>query len=689
MRRLCPWVLLAAALAGPAMRADEGMWLFNAPPRAQLEARYGFELTDAWLDRLMRASARVDDQGSGCFVSADGLLITNYHVTLHTLQRMSSAERNYVRDGFCARTQAEELGCAGLQIDVLQSIEDVTGRVNAAVPASLSESDSAAARRRVFAEIEKESVERTGLKSEIVILFQGGRYHLYRYRSYTDVRLVFAPEFQAAFFGGDPDNFEFPRYNLDVCLFRVYERGRPAHPPHLRWSPAGPKDGELVFVSGHPGRTQRLFTVSELQFLRDARIPRTLALLKRREVLLDAWGARADENARRAKDDLFTIRNSRKVYDGELAVLQDPGFMAARQAQEDAFKRRAAGLPAGAAVPEAFRRITRALEIESSHYLRYRYLELEAGFLSDSFVIARTLLRSGDERAKPEGERLREYADARRPQLELGLFSDKPIYADYEILKLGDSLTDLAQALGSEDPLVRRVLAGKSPRDRAAELILETRVRDPAFRRRLYRGGRATVAAARDPLIEVARAVDAQSRSLRSIMEAQEEACQEAHAAIGRARSALREPNTYPDATFTLRLAFGTVKGYPENGAWVAPVTDFAGLCARSDAHHGREPFDLAPSWRLHRAELDPSTPLNFATTCDVTGGNSGSPTVNRAGEVVGIVFDGNIYSLSNDFGYSDAQCRALSVASPAILEALRKVYHADALANELLTGHR
>ena len=678
------------ALALPLLRADEGMWLYSAPPRPQIKAKYGFDLAPAWLDHLMHASVRFNSGGSGSFVSGDGLVITNHHVGLDSLQKMSTAGKNYARDGFYAATAADEVKCLDLELNVLQSTADVTARVNAAIPAGITGDAAAKARQKVIAAIEKESRDQTGLRSDVVTLYQGGAYHLYRSKRYTDIRLVFAPEQQAAFFGGDPDNFEYPRYDMDICLFRVYENNQPVHPADfLRWSAAGAKNGELVFVSGHPGHTDRLLIVPELKFLRDEQFPLLLALLKRREVLLSAWSARSEENARRAKDELFGIQNSRKVRDGMEAALQDPAFLRDKEEAENRFKRQLDLKPSGPVTLLAFRRIASAQENIARDYLRYRMLESGSGFNSDSFAIARALLRAGAERPKPNGERLKEFADARRESLELELFSDKPIYPDFEIIKLADSLTDLTERLGADDPTVRAVLQGKSPRARAADLVLGTRVRDVAFRRQLDAGGAAAVLAAHDPMIELAREIDGEARALRKNVEAQEETEQQAQAIIGRARFALQGESTYPDATFTLRLSYGTVKGYEENGEAVPALTTIAGLYARSAAHHDREPFDLPPRWVERRAALDPATPLNFVTTCDIIGGNSGSPTVNRAGEFVGIIFDGNIHSLAADFGYDETQSRALSVHSAGIIAAIRQVYGANALADELGRGHR
>ncbi len=679
---------LGSLLLALAPRADEGMWLFNALPRDKLREAHGFELTDAWLEHLMQASVRFNSGGSGSFVSEDGLLLSNHHVGADALQKLSTPEKNYLRDGFYARRPEEEIRCVDLELNVLQGIEDVTARVNAAVPAEATPEQAFQARRAVMAAIEKESLERTGLRSDVVTLYQGGAYHLYRFKRYTDVRLVFAPEMQIAFFGGDPDNFEYPRHVLDICLFRAYEDGRPARVPHyLRWSRAGVQPGELTFVSGHPGRTSRLLTLAELEYLRDAQFPYTLEWLKRREVLLAAWSARSEENARRAKDDLFGVQNSRKARDGGLAGLLDPAFMDTRRRAEEAFKAAAAARPEAREVAAAFEQIAAAQQAIAADALRYRLLEAAHGFAAESFRIARTLLRAGEEFPKPNGERLPEFRDSSRPSLELDLFSSKPIYPDLETLALTDSLTFLVEKLGWADPLVQQVLAGQSPRARAARLVAGTRVREVAERRRLHDGGAAAVAAAADPMIELARQVDTEAREVRRRVEAQDERKRQAHAVLARARFALQGAGTYPDATFTLRLAYGTVRGYQEDGRTLPPWTTLEGLYARAAEMNHRPPFDLPPRWVRRKGALDLKTPLNFVGTHDIIGGNSGSPVVNRAGEFVGVIFDGNIHSLVLDFAYDDTLARSISVDSRGILEALRRVYRADRLVRELTTG--
>ena len=679
-------VLLFTFTAG----ADEGMWLFNQPPRVLLRERHQFDVTDAWLEHLQKSSVRFGSGGSGSFVSADGLLISNHHVAADALQKVSSREKNYLRDGFLARTLAEEIKCLDLEVNVLESIEDVTARINAAIPADAAPAAAFAARRQAIAAVEKESLERTGLRSDVVTLWQGGAYHLHRFKRYTDVRIVFAPEAQIAAFGGDAENFEFPRHCLDVCLFRVYENGQPVRLKHfLRFSATGAAAGELTFVSGHPGHTSRLLTVVELQSHRDAGLPFRLNQLKRSEVLLGNWSALNSENARRAKKSLNGTQNSRKALDGRLAGLLDPELMGAKIRAEAELKAQFAAKPEAAAALAAYDQIAAATKTLQAQAIRHSLLEGGGGFSSDSFGIARTLLRAAAERPKPNGDRLREFSDSGKASLELALFSAKPIYPDLELLTLTDALTFMTGQLGTSDPLVQQILAGKSPRARAAELLTGTQVRDVAFRRRLYEGGAGAVAAANDPLIELARLVDGEARALRKVAEEQGEIKHQAHAAIARARNTVRGTAGYPDATFTLRLAFGKVEGFTTAGQTVPPWTTYGTLYEREREMQSRPPFDLPPLWEKRRSQLNQKTPFNFISTADIIGGNSGSPVVNRAGEFVGIIFDGNLESLPWDYAYSDREGRAVSVHSAAILESLKQVYGAKVLAQELLTGRR
>jgi hypothetical protein len=687
------WLPLVAALLigfNSVAYSDEGMWLFNNPPRKLLKEKYGFEPTDQWLEHVQKSSVRFNSGGSGSFVSPDGLVMTNHHVGADCLQKLGDKEHNYYRDGFHAKTRAEEKRCLDLELNVLMEIEDVTERVSAAVKPGLKPEQAAAARRKIMAEIEKESQDKTGMRSDVVTLYQGAQYHLYRFKKYTDVRVVFAPEQQIAFYGGDPDNFEYPRFDLDVCLFRVYENDKPAKIEHyLNWSSNGAAENELVFVSGHPGRTDRLDTVAELEYLRDRGFPYLLQRLYRWEVLLGSYSARSDENARKAKEFLFSVQNSRKARVGGLAGLLDPELILQKQAAEKKLREQVATNTDLRDSLSAWDRIAEAEKVRAKNLRKITLLEgargRTAGFNSRLFEIARTLVRAAEERAKPNGERLREYRDSNRESLELDLFSEEPIYNDFELLTLTDGFVFLAGQFGERNKLVREVLAGKSPHDRASELINGTKLKEVAERKRLYEGGAKAVDASTDPMIALAKLADPEARAVRKIMESEvDEVKRQAYAKIAKAKYAVEGTSTYPDATFTLRLAFGVVKGYEEDNQQIPFQTTFAGLYERAAQHHNKPPFDLPLRWVERKEKLDLNTPFNFVCTADIIGGNSGSPVINKNAEVVGLIFDGNIHSLVLDFIYTDKQARAVAVHSQGIVEALRKVYDAGELADEL-----
>src|SRR5436190_2418951 len=695
--RISRWSLLLLVLTAvsPAF-ADEGMWLFNNPPLKQLKEKYKFEPTPQWLEHLQKSSIRFNSGGSGSFVSSTGLAITNHHVGLDTLQKISTEKNNYVRDGFYAKTQKDEVKAADLELNVLDSIEDVTQRVTGAVQPSMSPEDANKARSNVIAQIENESKQKTGLRSDVITLYQGGVYNLYRYKRYDDVRIVFAPEEQMAFYGGDPDNFEYPRFDLDICILRAYENGKPAKIEHfLKWNSKGPADNELTFVSGHPGRTDRQLTVSELAETRDVEIPYLLDIFARREVMLHSFAKRSFENARRVQADVRGIENNRKRYDGYIAALVDAEVWALIEQREKTLRDGMNGNAQFQPTLAAYDRIKQAQEATAKVSPVYNYFESFRGgpgasyrapraFYSTLFKYARRLVRAAEERPKPNGERFPEFRDSNKESLELDLFSTEPVYDDMEQIMLTDSLTDLATRFGFNDPLVQKVLAGKSPGARAAELIKGTKVKDVAVRKQLYEGGAAAVTAAKDPMIELARLTDAPARATRKIYETQDETKQQAYADIAKARFAIEGTNNYPDATFTLRLSYGTVRSYEENGKPVASFTDFAGLYTRSAEHNNQPPFDLPQRWIDKKSMLNPATKYDFVSDADIIGGNSGSPVVNQANEFVGIIFDGNIQSLVLDCIFSDKEARAVSVDSAAITEALRKVYDAGALADEL-----
>jgi hypothetical protein len=545
----------------PDTLADEGMWLFNNPPEKLLKDKYQFEASPQWMEHLQQASVRFNVGGSGSFVSSRGLVLTNHHVGADALQKLSTAERDLLKDGFLARTQAEEIKCVDLELNVLIGIEDVTDRVNAAVPSGMKPAEASPARQAVMSTIEQESLDQTGLRSDVVTLYQGGLYHLYRFKKYTDVRLVFAPEQDIAFFGGDPDNFEYPRFDLDFCLFRAYEDDKPVQPPHfLKWSAQGVSDGELVFVSGHPGRTSRQNTVAHLEFLRDRAFPFLLNVLRRREVQLATFSERNRENARRAKDELFGVANSRKARLGGLAGLQDPAVIGRKAAEEKKLRDAVAADPAMRdACGDPWADIGRTLQVWDELYVTYQLLERGLAFNSQKFGLARTLVRMAAEDVKPNAERLREYRTSNRDSLLQQLFSDAPVYDDLETLGLADSLSLYAELAGMQDPLLQELLAGKSPQQRAAELVAGSQLQNVAVRKQLAEGGAASVDASRDPMILLARLADAAAREVRKRYEEQvEEPQRQAYARLADARFHLLGTDTYPDATFTLRLSAPT-----------------------------------------------------------------------------------------------------------------------------------
>lgn len=689
-------IVLFAAVVGlvllPAARADEGMWLLNDPPRKLLQEKYKFDLTDAWLERAQQASIRFNNGGSGSFVSPDGLIVTNHHIGADSLQKLSPKGKDYYRDGFYARTRAEELKCPDLELNVLQSIEDVTARVNAAVKADMTPAQAFAARRAVMAEIEKESLDKTKMRSDVVTLYQGGLYHLYRSKKYTDVRIVMAPEHGIAFFGGDTDNFEFPRYNLDICFFRAYEDGKPAQVKHyFKWSATGPADGDLVFVTGHPGTTNRLETHAKLVYRRDKTLPYTLARLRALEAALLQFSERGPEQRQMAANDLHRVANARKVFSGQYQALLDPAILAKKEAEEQDFQRtvqQAAPEKERPAVLDPWARIAEAQE-KLAHFERDYYL-LERGdaFYSELFGIARHLVRLAAELPKPNADRLREYRESNLESLRFQLFSPAPIHAELERAKLATSLSFLAEQLGGAHPKVRDIFAGKSPAARATELVGGTKLADPAERKRLADGGMKAIEASTDPMIKLALQVDAEARKVRKRHEDEvEEIERQAYAKIATLRFKELGRSVAPDATFTLRLAFGVVKGYEVDGTSLPFHTSFAGAFERAEQQGHREPFTLPKRWLAGKDRLDLAAPFDFVSTADTIGGNSGSPVLNRAGELVGINFDRNRHGLVRNFVYTEVQARHISVHSRGVLEALRKLYDCTPLVEELTTA--
>jgi len=667
--------------------ADEGMWTFNNVPRAEIKKKYGFEVTDEWLNKVRLASVRFNNGGSGSFVSPNGLVPTNYHIVEDIVGEVSTPEKDLAKEGFVAKTRAEEIKAPSLELNVLQSIEDVTARVNGAVKADATDAAAFAARRAEIAAIETESLKATGLRSDVVTLYQGGQYNLYRYKKYTDVRLVFVPEFQAAFFGGDPDNFNFPRFNIDMALVRVYENDQPVHPEnYFKWSTAGAKEGSLVFVTGNPGSTSRLDTVAHLEQLRDTSIPIIIRLLERREAMLKKYMAMGEEQTRQAQNELNSVQNALKVYRGQLGGLKDSSLMARKTKEEQALRKSIAANPERQKLyGDAWDAIAKAHKAYPSYIRDRRIFEQLGGFNSTFFDFARTLVRLAAENEKPNAERLPEYTDARRASLDLALYSPAPIHEDFEKLKLADSLAFMVELLGADNALVKQVLDGKSPEARANELIAGTKLEDVAFRKELAKGGKAAIDASTDPIIVVTRLIDAKAREARTRYESEVTGVERAnYSKIARARFETEGTKLYPDATFTLRLSYGAVEGYMENGKKVPPFTTLGGLYARADSFKQEFPYNLPPRWLEKKKDLNLNTPFNFVSTNDIIGGNSGSPSINQNGELVGLIFDGNIQSLVGDFMYDGSVNRAISVDSRGMLEVLKKVFNANEIAAEL-----
>ena len=663
----------------PRTTVDEGMWLFSDLPMKYLEKTYGFTPDAAWAEHLMRSSVRFNAGGSASFVSSNGLVLTNHHVGSDTLQKLSSEGNDILANGFLAKKKEDELIAPDLELNQLISIKDVTDQVKQAVPEGIDAAAAVAARRAVITEIEEAASKETGNRCNVTTLYGGGRYHLYEYKEFKDVRLVWAPEADSAFFGGDADNFEYPRYCMDACIFRVYENGEPAKTEHfLKWNDAGPKQDELVFVSGNPGSTSRIYTTAALKYERDVRMPYVMDFIRRREILLQQYSLGGPEAKRQANEELLSFQNSRKAYTGMLAGLQDPAYMQKRVEHERALLKRIKADPKLAPYASAWQQIE---EIQ----VRRAALRAESISLTTRvYSLASSFVRLASEDSKPSAERLREYRESSRGTLELRLLSTAEVYRDLERVKLADLIARTVEIRGADSELASKILNGKSPVARADELVSGTRIHDVEFRRKLYEGDRASVLTCGDPMIEFAMMMDAEERRLRAAREELGELEKQAYAKIAEVMFAIEGTSVYPDATFTLRLAFGVVKGYQENGNQVPAFTTMGGAFQHQEKHGNLAPWVLPESWHAAEQQIKSTTPLNFVCTADIIGGNSGSPVVNKAAELVGLVFDGNIQSLSSDFFYSEHQGRAISVHAGAITEALRNIYDAGFLVDEL-----
>jgi hypothetical protein len=679
------FVVSAAALAilAPCIRAEEGMWTFDNPPATQLQQKYNFSPTKEWLDHLRLASVRLNDGGSGSFVSPNGLLLTNHHVARGQLQKNSTAEHDYLRDGFYAAAPDQEMKSPDLEVNVLVNMQDVTARVQGAAKSITDNAKALKARQAEAAAIEKESKEKTGLRSDVVSLYNGGQYWLYQYKAYTDVRLVFAPEQQAAFYGGDPDNFTYPRYDLDMAIFRVYENGKPLHTDnYLKWNARGAAPGDLIFIAGHPGATQRQYTMAQLLVERDVIEPVLIEYYQRRIAAAQAFAAQDSEQARLVGSAIFGLQNSLKVFLGRRDALSDKQIMAKKQAEENDFRAKVAANAAWQKqYGDAWDVIAGAEEKYKALYKTNYYHRTD----SRLFALALQIVQYAAEIKKPDAERLPGYHDAGLESLRFQMLSPAPITPSTEKLFMKFALNVAQEKLGQNDEYLQAIVQGK-PVDAAVDALVDgTKIAEPAFRKSLIDGGEAAIASSNDPMIAAARRVDPISRaSYLQLRDWVTSVLTPAGEKLGKARFLVYGTDAYPDATFTLRLSYGTVAGYEYNGTIAPPFTTFYGLYDRAASFSGKPPFNLTSREAAALPKLKLDTPFDFVSTGDIIGGNSGSPVVDRNGELVGLIFDGNIESLAGDFVYDGSRNRAVAVHSAGMLEGLRKIYGVGALADEL-----
>ncbi len=673
----------APLLASMPAKAEEGMWTFNRFPTDKVKQAYGFAPDQKWLDHVRLSSVRLAQGCSASFVSKDGLVMTNHHCVHECVEELSTPSKDYIADGFFAKAQADEVKCPDLEVNQLIDIKDVTARVMKAAE-GLTDAAANDAKKAEMSRIEKECATSDSLRCDIVTLYNGGVYDLYTYKRHQDVRLVFAPELAIAFFGGDPDNFMFPRHDLDSAFVRVYENGKPAKvKDFFKWSKSGTKEGELTFTAGNPGSTSRLKTIAEILAFRDFGLVKRLMYLSEIRGELVQYAKRGAEQERHSKAMLFGVENGLKAFKGEADALFAPGFVDAIKQKEDALRAKVmADKELAAKYGGAWDAVAGAVQRSRALSVRLGQLEGGQGFRNELFSFARMLVRAADEFQKPNEKRLREFTEGRKPGLEAQLMSPAPLYPEFEIFRMTFALTKLREYLGPDDPTVKLVLGSESPEQLATRLVNGTKLGDPAVRKALYEGGAAAIAASDDPMLKLAKLIDAESRTLRKQYEDEVEAVvRKNNELIAAARFAIEGTSSYPDATFTPRVSYGTVKGWQEGEKAIKPYTTFGTTFER---HTGAEPFALPLSWLDAKPELDLSTPMNLCTTNDIIGGNSGSPVFNRNAEIVGLIFDGNIHSLGGDYGFDPELNRAVAVDSRAIVHALDKVYGATRLVKEL-----
>ena len=665
-------------LSTPHLCAEEGMWTFNGLPLHTIEKQYGVVLTQDWIDHVQKSCLRVSLGGSASFVSPQGLLLTNHHVGSSAIYHLSTQGRDLMESGFLAKTFDEEIPCPNMYVDQLISIQDVTAEIHAKAISSELPEEREKARQTAIAEIKEKAQKETGLQPEVVSLYQGARYHLYLYQRYTDVRLVMAPEKSIAFFGGDADNFEYPRFDLDICFFRVYQDGVPlATKNFLKWSKEGPQLSEPLFVVGHPGKTRRMLTSSHLEFLRDQELSLLLKWMKTKQAKLQAFGQISQENRRIAEQDLFSIENSLKVISRLCDDLTNSSMIADKRKEEVVlFEKNTNTNP--------WKSLENTLESAKAYYPKFLVLEGLGSNYSKAYLWAKTLLRLSQEKGKPNSERLKEYTDTEIPKLELDLFSTEPVYKNLEKLRLLDNLQRTIDLLGTKHPVSRIIRNHQTLESRVDDLLNGTKLFDLEYRKELYSNLDA-VSQSTDPFIILAKELDPFAREVREQKETLLDPVQnESYDEIAKILFERYGETVYPDATFTLRLSFGSMKGYLEKDQFIDPVTLVRGAFDKAKSHDFQEPFNLPQSWIAKETEIQKQAPLNFVSTNDIIGGNSGSPIINKNGELVGLIFDGNAHSISWSFKFDDVKGRATSVHSSGILEALQNIYGADNLIQEI-----
>jgi hypothetical protein len=673
----------AALLAAAPAQADEGMWTYDHVPSAQMKAKYGWAPDAAWLKHAQLSSIRLAQGCSASLISPDGLVMTNHHCARECISALSDARHDYVANGFYAPALTDEKACPDLEANQLTDISDVSKTIQAAT-AGKSGKAFADAERAAIAQVQKGCGTAADLRCQVVTLYHGGIYDLYKFKRYQDLRLVWAVEDQAANFGGDPDNFNYPRFAIDAAFVRIYDHGKPLHAEnYLRFAKDGPKQGDVVFTSGNPGRTEREDTVAQLVYARDESLPFILNLLSELRGMLHEMATKGPEQQRFSMTSLFFIENSIKALRGQELALVEGTIIPDHMKTEQALRRKIASDPKLKADAGAYDAIARAVDHQKTIGERFGLLnQIPERLVSDTLGQAIMLNRMAAEAGKPDGQRLTEYQDANAPALKQQLLAPVPVYPELDRAMIGWWLTKLREYLGADDPAVKSVLGTQSPEQIAAELVGNTKLGDPKLRAQLLSGGAAAINASNDPMLVFARRLDTPAREIRADYENNVKAVITENAAkIARAKFAQMGTTTYPDATFSLRLSYGTVKGYEQKNTQIEPFTDFAGAFARAT---GNYPFNLPESWIKAKPTMDLATHLDMATTNDIIGGNSGSPVIDRNGDAVGLIFDGNIQSLGGDWGYDPAQNRAVSVDETAIREALAKIYHADRLVREL-----